>query len=244
MSNKPVKHTDFDNAIKCSLLKIEAKANLDWKDVENLIGKKIPTSDSVPGFSFSMNSFSMAVSLSSVSNFIKSNLLSVKKLSNAAYVLAATIAFIVGVFYLFGKISEHSSRLHEASKITSKDLALPAVPLREQKNISKKENTPVEGNNTSVTAIKTPAVSVTENQNSEKATLIKTVIADVKKPIEKETQFKTVDSSPVVNKTDADSTSEAKANEIPNAKVLYYKESLSLDKLEEELSKETKDSIK
>ncbi|MBL7891021.1 MAG: hypothetical protein JNL63_00215 [Bacteroidia bacterium] len=254
MPNKPVNHTDLDNAIKNSLLNNPAEAKVTWEEMYGMLPKK---SNVVKGpltdLNFSLNSFAGVAATGSFTK-LKSALLVVKKNSLALYIAVGSIVIGTGSFILYNLLSKNTPTAASVNKVTP---AQETVVQKETPVIQ--QGTPIIDNNTSASIQKLaePSIAknseptsntssgteVSENPNLNGEPLLKTSSQYEKAPSADEpiqlktgepSQNDTYDFSTNDDAVKADTTSEN--GETKKGKVLYYKESLTLDKLEQQIS--------
>jgi hypothetical protein len=242
MPNKPVNHTDLDIAIKNSLLTNPAEAKVSWEEIDRLLPKKTnvvkgPLAD----LSFSMNSMA-AVAASGSAAKIKSAMVFAKKWSVSLYTIAGSIVIITGAYFIYSSFSKNNSASPANTTLT---------PVTQE--IIKQEQQPVSTSSTvlakdpEVTTSDEAASTISENPNPEGARLLKKGAGNEKaasaiEPIQLKTEDPTEDPSydfttPMDKAIKPDTSNDAEqTGRAKKGKVLYYKESLSLDKLEQQIS--------
>jgi len=265
MPNKPVRHTELDSAIKNSLSTNEPETKTEWRDIESLLPKKQNTVKGPLGeFDFSLNSVAAAASASTVTK-LKSALLLAKKSSMAMYIAAGALTIGATTFLIYNSISKHGTSVPATHSVVGQ----PVVQEPEKEEV---KSMPETGPGTS-TATETKSGSdvtvpeqykpqdlntantITENPKSTEPSLVKTTApvqyekaASADEPV----QLKTEDSTRKNEVFSSDTTEAAPGDGfehyhekagVKKGKVLYYKESLSLDKLEQQITPEKKDSI-
>lgn len=265
MGNKPIKHTELDNLIRDILMYHKAASKVEWKDIDNLLPKKPTTIDGpLADFKFSLNSFSGLLAVSSSSVNMKSALLFAKKWSVALYVLAGTVVVGTGTYLVYNSIAKNPLNtsvnkvvLPPVIKETAKQEVKSGAPQNVVSTAS--ATTPASETAEQVTTVTknlprniTSGSTVTENPSVKGSALIKTTQAAEKdessnEPIqlktEEQTQTGSFDFATNPETTKPDTTINVSQNStVKKGKVLYYKESLSLDKLEQQLSTDKKDN--
>ncbi|MBI2270245.1 MAG: hypothetical protein HYU69_07795 [Bacteroidetes bacterium] len=253
MPNKPVNHTGLDNAIRNSLLNNPSEAKVTWEDIYSILPKKSTVvKGPLADLSFSLNSFAGVAATGSFTK-LKSALLVVKKNSLALYIAVGSIIIGTGSFITYNLLSKNTP----ASSINTVAPAQEAIVQEETPAVQ--QGPPAINNNTSVSIqkIAEPSIAnnngpinnvssgtqVSENPNLNGEPLLKTSLQYEKAPSANEpiqlktgepSQNDTYDFSSNEDAVKADSASEDGENK--KGKVLYYKESLTLDKLEQQIS--------
>lgn len=255
MPNKPVNHTDLDKAIKNSLLNNPAEARVTWEEMYGLLPKKSTVvKGPLADLSFSLNSFAGVATFGSFTK-LKSALLVVKKNAVAFYITVGSIVIGMGSFIIYNSLSKNTP---DSSKNTAEPVQEVIVqeetPVVQQGPGTIDNNTsasiqeiaePSIANNSGPINNTTSGTQVSENPNLNGEPLLKTSSQYEKAPSADEpiqlktgepSQNDTYDFSTNDDSIKADSTSEDGENK--KGKVLYYKESLTLDKLEQQISTE------
>ena len=249
MANKPIKHTELDTAIRNNLLALEGKTAVEWDDIERMLPKKSSSVKSpLPGVKFSLNSFSGLLATGQTVNF-KSALLLAKKWSVALYLVGGTLIIGTGSYWIYNAVSSSGN---------SKAITTPVTQTKpEVKSLENKTSQPTENglanqtgssqqiHNDSVTnpGAEVSSIVVSENPDVDGEPLLKTKAPYEKAPsAEEPIQLKTSDPAQsdgfnfANEEVKPDSTNEGGAKSTDSKRVLYYKESLSLDKLEQQMS--------
>ncbi len=246
MQNNPINHTDLDNAIKNSLLNSSPKVVVEWEEVERLLPQKSTSvKNPLVDFKYSLNSFTGLFAFGSFVNW-ESATLFVKKWAVALSVITGGLVIGVGA-YLF----------YEPST---------TLPTTSSTEVTETPNTSVNNNVTSVStqpATSTVNPTITFNETMEEATENDEPLIDIVSKTKGEESAEAVTKTQAnadeattlkieqpeqVNSTekistpietaiiDSNTETSNKANTSTNGKILYYKESLSLDRLEQQIS--------
>lgn len=255
MPNKPVNHTDLDNAIKNSLLNTPAEAKVEWEEIYNMLPKKSAVvKGPLADIGFSLNSFA-GVAAAGTSLKLKSALQFAKRSSFSISIVAGSIVIGIGAYLMYNSFSKNT--------ITQPEHTTP--PPHVQEEVKHPENQVLQTNpeetnihttpeniNGSATLITnnslTTGTQVAENPTPNGKPLLKPIsqqnfAGSTPEPVLLKTgepsQTETYDFSAQPNEAVAPDTTEEAApvsSESKKSKVIYYKESLSLDKLEQQLS--------
>ena len=143
MPNKPVNHTDLDNAVKSSLLNTPAEAKVEWEEINNMLPKKStvvrgPLAD----IGFSLNSFA-GVAAAGTSAKLKSAVLFAKRWSFSLYVAAGSILLGTGAYLIYGSLSKNTSAKSESIIAPVKETVKPQEnPAAQQNPIVNTVSTP------------------------------------------------------------------------------------------------------
>jgi len=248
MQNSPINHTDLDNAIKDSLLNSSPKVGVEWEEIERSLPQKSTTVKSpLVNFNYSLNSFTGFFAFTSFVNW-ESVALFVKKWSVALSVISGGLAIAVGAYLFY----EPSTTLPTTSpsattEIQNSDLGNNGVTdVSTQPTTSFAVNPTITFNETieettgndeplidivSKTTVEESTQAVTEPPtNTEEITTLKTEQSEQVNNTEKTST--PVETAVIDSNTEADN----KTNASTSGKILYYKESLSLDRLEQQIS--------
>ncbi|MCC6690739.1 MAG: hypothetical protein IT235_04330 [Bacteroidia bacterium] len=241
MPNKPVNNSEIDNAIKNGLLNNSAEAKVSWEEIEQMLPKKSAAAKApFADYSFSMNSFAGVIIAGSTSSFQKVTLF-VKKWSMAVYATAGSIIVATAAFLIF--YSTPDSLIKPAVETVSPTSAapIPTLPVN-TKNIESLQQANINNNTKDQPVNTTEPMPISSTEPA-------TTPPPVKLPKEK------ISSTGIVQlKTDKDTSQYDFSENVENkmdsthvdneaaegggrkSKVLYYKESLSLDRLEKRMS--------
>jgi len=257
MPNKVVNHTNLDNAIKNSLLNTQAEAKVEWEEIYNSLPKKSTSAKGpLADINFSLNSF-VGVATSGSLTKIKSGILFLKKSSLALYITIGATIIGGGSFILYNSFSKNTNSLDKLVTPAREihPLKSPEINTITQEKINEANNTTL---NTQQTITTTESVNVLPSNNSSE--IIETSTANIDMPLiktpaqyektilpDEPVQLKTgntaqnsdYDFSPSIvgnEKPDTTNNANQQNGETKKGKVLYYKESLSLDKLEQQIS--------
>jgi hypothetical protein len=226
--NKAIRHTELDAAIEVCLLTGKVKAKLEWKEVEDVLLKKISTErKSGPRFSYSLNSIAGAISVNT-SEFMKSAAFFTKRWASAIYLITGSIVLLTGTYFVYDLTK--TIKTAKSSTITNTSIPVKEAPVKEEARV-KMEKT-ASGENTA--ASEKPAIISPQNSVLEQSPSGAETVVQEGENLSTENHRHTFENT----------TESTEQEDIKKSKVLYYKESLSLDKLEQQLSSEKKDSLK
>lgn len=239
MPNKKIAHVKLDAAIKDLLLQSKPVVSTDWASIEILLPKKSAASRkvSLKNFTFSLNSFAGLFSFVSFSNFDQVAIF-IKKWSAALYVVTGSLLVGAGGFWLYNN---------------STDTNVPATTVQQAVTNEVKTDNPVSTipANTEVSATTsatlqnemtgTAAQNIVEENIAEPLPSARTPETDNLTPnivppvteaqenkLQEPVELKAEDTKKedTFNLKNEETTKE----ELDKKKILYYKESLSIDK--------------
>ncbi len=270
MPNKSIKHIELDKAIKDFLLSLPVKSNVEWEELQELLYQKQQNVNPLTGVPLNLNTMVVAGTTGSLPDF--SNTANIfRKWSGSLYYITGTIAVVIGGYCIFDSSTSKKSTKPEIKKeqvndfqpsVNSTGPASSTSPSASESpaSFSASEIKPGSGVSSIGSSTETgsrsgkginsgneinPASEIKSGKSiSEKEVLVKTQSKTEKNPTVKENSDPSSEASPVVNRRDTSSAFDGQEAVPKNSKVLYYKESLTLDKLEQELTKEKKDSVK
>jgi len=253
VSNKAANHLLLDNALKKSLLNCMGNTRLEWAELEKILFSGTSLKVRGPQIPFSLNALATVTSSTAITG-IKSFLSFTKRWYVAIYVSATVIVVTTGGFLWLDSVKNKKLHRSEIRNIESKNIQAPAYPQVSTSELSKKEEEQVAPPNQvsdAPASIGKPAdlnqsAPMEENSNPGRTNLPET---NAVQQVSSEPMMdkNLVDSVSVTGKPEGDTVTDTKESEYPQgskAKILYYKESLSLDKLEQELSKDKRDSLR
>jgi len=267
--NKAIRHTELDHAIETTLSGLKAKARLDWKEIENILLKKTePIPIPLSNYSYSLNSIAAVVSVNA-SAYLKSARFFTKRWATAIYFVTGGIIISTGAYFIYDfsrATVQEKEIINKPASVTAQDKgpektatasSAKLKPISTETPMGKPETKP-ELNAESNTEVKEESRPDENIRNKTRGNV------EIKSDITREVKSEAPDFSRENTREAFDGTKEtppqsresssmkessgqkesSTLDEDKKAKVLYYKENLSLDKLEQQLTTEQKDSLR
>lgn len=250
MPNKKIAHVKLDAAIKDLLLQAKPVVSTDWASIESLLPKKSAASRkvSLKNFTFSLNSFAGLFSFVSFSNFDQVAIF-IKKWSTALYVVTGSLLVGAGGFWLYNNSADTNAPATTVEQAVTNEVKTdsPILTIPTNTEASAAAPTTLQNEMTETDAQKNIVEeNVAEPLPSARTPETDNLTPNIVPPVVEKQTSKNMDPVELkAEETKKEDTfnlknEETTKDELDKKKILYYKESLSIDK---QIQPTAKDSV-